>query len=76
MKVKGRLLSRCLLMPGGERQARSSFCEQKKQKTFMTALRARQFKTLPSPPARRCKSNEVFGALFTKSAACLPIPAW
>jgi hypothetical protein len=48
----------------------------KKQKNFMTALRALEFKTLPSPPARRCKANEVFGALFTKSAACLPIPAW
>jgi hypothetical protein len=34
MKVKGTLLSRCVLMPGGERLARSSFCEQKEAKKF------------------------------------------
>jgi hypothetical protein len=40
----------------------------KKQKNFMTALRALEFKTLPSPPARGCKANEVFCALFFKKA--------
>jgi hypothetical protein len=50
----------------------------KKQKNFMTALRAKNFmpalralgglETLPSPPARGCKANEVFCALFFKKA--------
>jgi hypothetical protein len=35
----------------------------KKQKNFMTALRA-----LGAPPARRRKTNEVFCALFYKKA--------
>jgi hypothetical protein len=50
----------------------------KKQKNFMTALRAKNFmpalralgglETPPSPPARGCKANEVFCALFFKKA--------
>jgi hypothetical protein len=50
----------------------------KKQKNFMTALRAKNFmpalralgglETPPSPPARCCKANEAFCALFFKKA--------
>jgi hypothetical protein len=50
----------------------------KKQKNVMMALRAKNFmpalralgglETLPSPPARGCKANEVFCALFFKKA--------
>jgi hypothetical protein len=41
----------------------------KKQKNFMTALRALGgLETLSSPPARRCKVDEVFCALFFKKA--------
>jgi hypothetical protein len=46
----------------------------KKQKNFMTALRARGLETLPSPPARRCKANEVFRALFYKKRRLLADP--
>jgi hypothetical protein len=61
------------------------FVNKKKQKNFLMALRAKDFvtarsalgglETLPSPPARRCKANEVFARFFSKSAACLPMPA-
>jgi hypothetical protein len=40
----------------------------KKQKNFMTALRALGLETLPSPPALRCKVDEVYCALFFKKA--------
>jgi hypothetical protein len=50
----------------------------KKQKNFMTALRAKDFvaahsalgglETLPSPPDRCCEADEVFCALFYKKA--------
>jgi hypothetical protein len=65
---------------GGQerRQARSSFCEQKeakklhdgasRQKLHDGASRLGGLETLPSPPARRCKADEVFCALFFKKA--------
>jgi hypothetical protein len=44
------------------------FVNKKKQKNFMTALRALGLETLPAPPARGCKADEVFCALFYKKA--------
>ncbi|HTN11594.1 MAG TPA: hypothetical protein VL154_11570, partial [Acetobacteraceae bacterium] len=53
----------------GEKQGKSSFCEQKeakklhdgasRQKFHAGASRLGGLETLPSPPARGCKANEV-----------------
>jgi hypothetical protein len=41
------------------------FVNKKKQKNFMTALRALGLETPPSPPVRGCKANEVFWFFFS-----------
>jgi hypothetical protein len=46
----------------------------KKQKNFMMALRALGLETLPSPPDRRYKADEVFCALFSKKRCLLFYP--
>jgi hypothetical protein len=67
-----------MLVASGERQGRSSFCEQKEAKKLYDgasrqrlcdgAQRLGGLETLPSPPDRRCKADEVFCALFFKKA--------
>jgi hypothetical protein len=49
-------------MPRGGKEG-LLFVNKKKQKNVMTALRA-----LGAPPDRRCKTDEVFCALFCKKA--------
>jgi hypothetical protein len=50
------------------------FVNKKKQKNFMMALRALGLETLPSPPDRRYKADEVFCALFSKKRCLLFYP--
>jgi hypothetical protein len=55
--------------------ARLFFVNKKKQKNFMTALRALELETLPLRPTGVARRIKFFARFFQKSAACLLLSA-